>query len=221
MFIGHFGIGLGAKKAAPKISLGTLFLAAQFLDLLWPVFLLLGWERVQIQPGITKMTPLNFSYYPFSHSLLMACIWGILIGFIYFFFRKNSRSAFILGLCVVSHWVLDLLVHRPDLPLYPGGTKLVGLGLWNCPVIEVILEGSIFVLGLILYLRTTKPSNKKGIYGFWALIAFLVLIYVSNLLGPAPTNIKAIAWAGVSQWLLVIWAYWVDRNRELKANGNK
>ena len=80
MFIGHFGVGLGAKKAAPSISLGTLFLAAQFLDLLWPTFLLLGWERVKIQPGMTVMTPLNFTHYPLSHSLLMACIWGVLFG---------------------------------------------------------------------------------------------------------------------------------------------
>lgn len=215
MFIGHFGVGLGAKKAAPKISLGTFFLAAQFLDLLWPTFLLLGWERVTIQPGITKMTPLNFAYYPFSHSLLMACVWGALFSIIYFIIKRNSRGAFILGLCVVSHWVLDLLVHRPDLPLYPGNSPLVGFGLWNHVPAEIIVEGLIFFVGLWFYVRTTKPKNKAGSYGFWTLIVFLVFIHISNLFGSPPPNPMAIAWVGELQWLVVVWAYWVDRNRRV------
>ena len=119
MFIGHFGVGLGAKKAAPSVSLGTLFLASQFLDLLWPTFILLGWEHVKIEPGITKMTPLNFTDYPLSHSLLMAVVWGILFGAIYFLIKRNYRGALIVGLCVVSHWILDLLVHIPDLATLP------------------------------------------------------------------------------------------------------
>ncbi len=213
MFIGHFGVGLGAKKTAPKISLGTLFLAAQFLDLLWPTFLLLGWERVAIQPGITKMTPLDFTYYPFSHSLLMACIWGALFGIIYFMMKRNSRGAIILGLCVVSHWILDLLVHRPDLPLYPGNSPLVGFGLWNHMTAEIIVEGLIFFVGLWFYIRSTKANNKIGSYGFWGLIVFLVFIHVSNMFGSPPPNSMAIAWVGELQWLVVLWAYWVDRNR--------
>lgn len=213
MFIGHFGIGLGAKKTAPKVSLGTLFMAAQFLDLLWPTFLLLGWEHVTIQIGNTKMTPLDFTYYPFSHSLLMACVWGILFGLGYYLIKRNKRGSAIVGLCVVSHWVLDLLVHRPDLPLFPGNSPLVGFGLWNHKIIEVIIEGSIFIIGLVIYLRNTKSINKIGRYGFWSLIIFLALIHVSNLFGPPPTSTTAIAWAGELQWLFVIWAYWVDKNR--------
>jgi FtsH-binding integral membrane protein len=213
MFIGHFGVGLGAKKPAPFISLGTLFLAAQFLDLLWPTFVLLGWEHVIIQPGNTKLTPLNFSYFPFSHSLLMAVVWGIFFGLVYFMIKRNYKGAVILGLCVLSHWVLDLLVHRPDLPLFPGNSPLVGFGWWNYPVLAVTVESLIFIIGLLLYLRATKAKNKVGSYAFWALILFLVLIYISNLFGPSPTSVKAVAWAAESQWLLVIWAYWIDRNR--------
>ncbi len=216
MFIGHFGVGLGAKKVAPKISLGTLFLAAQFLDLLWPLFLLLGWEHVKIQPGNTVMTPLDFTYYPFSHSLFMACVWGIVFAVIYFLIRRNKKEAIILGLCVLSHWILDLLVHRPDLPLYPESNHFAGLGLWNYPAAEVIFEGSIFVIGLILYLRTTKAKNKTGIYAFWLLTILLTVVYVSNLFGTPPTSVKAIAWAGMTQWLFVIWAYWADANREIR-----
>jgi membrane-bound metal-dependent hydrolase YbcI (DUF457 family) len=210
MFIGHFGIGLGSKKAAPKVSLGTLFLAAQFLDLLWPTFLLLGWEHVSINQGSTEMTPLNFTYYPFSHSLEMAIVWGLVVGLIYFLIKRKRRAAIIVGLCVVSHWILDLIVHRPDLPLYPGNSILVGFGLWNYKIAEVIVEGLIFVAGLILYLKATKPKNKTGIFAFWSLIAFLVFIHVSNIFGPPPTNTTSIAWAAESQWILVLWAYWAD-----------
>jgi membrane-bound metal-dependent hydrolase YbcI (DUF457 family) len=120
MFIGHFGVGFGAKKAAPGISLGMLFIAAQFIDLLWPTLLLLGIENVKIEPGITKATPLNFTDYPISHSLLFVIIWGLVVGGIYFLIRKKFKYTVILSLAVISHWFLDLLVHRPDLPLYPG-----------------------------------------------------------------------------------------------------
>lgn len=213
MFIGHFGVGLGAKKPAPRVSLGTLFLAAQFLDLLWPTFLLLGWEHVVIQPGNTKLTPLSFVYYPFSHSFLMALAWSLLLGIIYFFIKHNSRSSVVVGLCVLSHWLLDLLVHRPDLPLLPGNSLKVGLSLWNYPVIAITLESLIFITGIFLYVKATKPKNKVGSICFWALILFLVIIYVSNLFGPTPTSVKAIAWAAESQWILVAWAYWADKNR--------
>ncbi len=221
MFIGHFGVGLGAKKAAPSISLGTLFLAAQFLDLLWPTFLLLGWERVKIQPGMTVMTPLSFTHYPLSHSLLMACIWGVLFGLVYYLIKRKPVAAIVVGLCVLSHWVLDLFVHIPDLPLYPGSTILLGLGLWNYKVAAVLLEGLIFLIGLLLYLRVTEARNKVGRYGFWVMILLLVLIYVSNLVGPPPPSVKAIAWAGELQWLFVILAYWVDRNRSVRAGTSR
>ncbi len=213
MFIGHFGVGLGAKKAAPEISLGTFFLASQFLDLLWPTFLLLGWEHVKIQPGMTKMAPLNFTDYPLSHSLLMALVWGILFAMVYFLIKRNYVGSIVLGLCVISHWVLDLFVHIPDLPLFPGSTDYLGFGLWNNKLIAIALEGLIFMAGLVLYLNSTKSKNKAGTYGFWGLILVLVLIYLSNLFGPPPPNIKAIAWAGELQWLFVFWAYWVDKNR--------
>jgi len=213
MFIGHFGIGLGAKKWAPGVSLGTLFLAAQFLDLLWPSLLLLGWEHVSIEPGNTEMTPLNFTYYPISHSLLMACVWGALFGLLYFLIKRNYRQSIILALCVVSHWVADFIVHRPDLPLLPGDTSRVGLGLWNHVFLGSIVEWSVFIAGLLLYLKATKPENKVGLYGFWSLVIFLVVIQLANVFGPPPPSVTAIAWAGQLQWLFVIWAYWSDRNR--------
>ncbi len=120
MFIGHFGVGLAAKKIDKQPSLGTLFMAAQFVDLLWPLFLILGIEKVKIVPGISMLTPLDFTYYPFTHSLLGVFFWALLFGLIYFLIKKNVRSAIILGILVISHWFLDLIVHIPDLPLFPG-----------------------------------------------------------------------------------------------------
>ncbi|MCB0664860.1 MAG: hypothetical protein KDC80_03515 [Saprospiraceae bacterium] len=216
MFIGHFGIGLGAKRVAPKVSLGMLFLAAQFLDLLWPTFLLLGWERVEIEAGITKMAPLDFTYYPWSHSLLMAIFWGFVVGGSYYLYKKRRSGALIIGICVVSHWLLDLLVHTTDLPLFPGGKYYVGLGLWNHVAVEILLESAIFIGGLVLYLNTTEATNRVGKYSFWALVIFLAGIHMANTLGPPPPNLAAIAWAGQLQWLFVIWAFWVDKNRRLK-----
>lgn len=215
MFIGHFALGLAAKKVAPRASLGTLFIAAQLLDLLWPLFLLLGWEKVAIQVGITAMSPLDFTHYPISHSLLMAGIWGLAFGCLYYIFKRDRRTAIVLGICVVSHWILDLLVHRPDLPIYPGASMLWGFSLWDHPVAEVLIEAGLFLFGILIYLKATKAANKKGVYGFWSLIVFLGIIYVSSLWGSPPPDVQAIAWVGMAQWLFIIWAYWVDRNRNM------
>ncbi|MCB0609866.1 MAG: hypothetical protein H6562_17460 [Lewinellaceae bacterium] len=213
MFIGHFAAGLAAKKAAPAVSLGILFLAVQFADLLWPTLLLAGVEQVQIVAG-AKPIPLIFTHYPISHSLLMAVVWGILIGGVYWLVRRDRRAALVVGLCVLSHWVLDLIVHVPDLPLYPGSPVLLGFGLWNQTVLELVIELLMFGLGIYLYLGATKAKNKIGSIGFWALMVFLLGIHVANIFGPPPPDVKAIAWAGQLQWLFVIWAFWVDRNRE-------
>ncbi|HEX5171497.1 MAG TPA: metal-dependent hydrolase, partial [Cyclobacteriaceae bacterium] len=216
MFIGHFAVGLGVKSVKPQISLGLLFLACQFLDLLWPVFLLLGWEKVEIKPGISVVTPLDFVSYPFSHSLVMAIIWGILVGITYWLIRKEKTLAIIVGCCVVSHWILDLIVHIPDLPLYPGDSPKVGLALWNSIIGSQLVEGIFLIVGVMLYLRSTAPKNKTGVLSFWSLIIFLVAIHISNLIGPPPPNVEMIAWAGQAQWLIVLWGFWIDKNRKAK-----
>lgn len=214
MFIGHFGVGFGAKKYAPVISLGYLFIAAQFLDLIWPTLLLLNIEHVVISPGITEMTPLDFTDYPVSHSLLMVIGWGIILGVISFLFLKKFKYSIIIFICVISHWFLDLLVHIPDLPLLPAEDTLkLGFGLWNHPYLSVIIEGLIFFTGVILYYKVTKPVNKTGKYLLIFLVSFLVLIQIANIFGPPPPSVNAIAWAGQLQWLFVIIAFIVDRNR--------
>jgi membrane-bound metal-dependent hydrolase YbcI (DUF457 family) len=119
MFIGHFAVGFAAKTAVPRVPLGTLF--PPFIDLLWPVLLLPGIERVQIQPGATQVTPLNFEHYPVSHSLAGVLAWAAGFGLVYQAAWRHARGAVVFGLCVASHWFLDAIVHRTDLPLYPEG----------------------------------------------------------------------------------------------------
>jgi membrane-bound metal-dependent hydrolase YbcI (DUF457 family) len=213
MFLGHFGVGFGAKALAPKVSLGSLFLAAQFIDLLWPTLLILGIERVRIEPGISKVTPLDFVHYPISHSLLAVLCWALLFAVTYLLLRRYPRGALVLGLAVVSHWLLDAIVHRPDLPLYPGSPQLVGLGLWSSHAATLAVELGILALGVWFYLRATAATDAAGRWGLWGLVTFLLLVYVMNLLGPPPPSVTALAWVGQAQWLLVVWGYWLDRHR--------
>ena len=214
MFIGHFGAGFAGKKFSKSASLGTYFMAAQWIDLIWPILLLLGIEKVEIKPGVSSVTPLDFTYYPFTHSLLGVFIWAGLFGIVYYLLKKNSRVAIILGLLVVSHWLLDLFVHIPDLPILPGEGLKVGLGLWNSFAATIILEGLIFGIGVYSYCKVTKTKNKTGTYSLIGLVVFLILIYVSNLFSPPPDSVEAIGIVGNAQWLIVLWGYWIDRNRE-------
>jgi hypothetical protein len=213
VFIGHFGVALAAKKIAPRTSLGTLVMAAQFVDLLWPLFLLLGAERVIIAPGKTAVTPLDFISYPFSHSLLADVGWACLFSGIYKIVKHDLRGAVCLWFVVLSHWLLDALSHRPDLPLYPGSSTYVGLGLWNSRFWTILIEGAIFVLAARLYARTTHPRDRVGALAFRTFIAILTLTYLLNIFGPPPPSEKAIAFSALGLWLFVVWAYWLDRHR--------
>jgi membrane-bound metal-dependent hydrolase YbcI (DUF457 family) len=213
MFIGHFALGFAAKKRDKKISLGTLFIAVQWLDLLWPFFILTGIEKVSIDPGNTVLTPLNFEYYPWSHSMLMAILWGVLFALIYYTFTKNRSGAILLSLLVFSHWALDWLTHRADLPLTPFTDLKTGLGLWDYKLLEIFIESLLFIISLLIYTKATRPKNKTGTWSLWGLIVFLLIIHFMNILGPPPPNVNMIGWAGFFQWLIVAWGYWIDRNR--------
>ena len=211
MFIGHLGAGFAAKSVDKKISLGTLFLASQFIDLLWPILLLLGLESVKIESGDTVVTPLNFISYPISHSMLGVIFWGILFGIVYYLGKKNLRGSILLGALVFSHWLLDLLTHRPDLQLFPWSDYKVGLGLWNSFLGTVIVEGLIFTFGVFIFYKVCNLQSKSKIILFWSLVIFLAAVYVMNLFGPPPPSEESIAVVGLSQWLLIAWAYWIDR----------
>ena len=220
MFIGHFALAFGAKRAAPTVSLGWLFAACQLADLLWPTFLLLGMERVTIEPGNTVVTPLDFVSYPYSHSLLTLCIWGIALGGAYVALRRAPLGAGVtLALLVVSHWVLDVLTHRPDMPVMPtAATTRVGFGLWNSFWGTLAVEGLMFAAGLALYLRTTRARSRRSAIVLWSLVGFMLIVYVANLFSPPPPSATMIAWSAQALWLLVAWGWWADRQRS--ADGN-
>jgi len=214
MFIGHFALGLAAKRITPRISLAMLFLAAQFADVLWPFLLALGVEQVRIDPGNTAVTPLDFVSYPYSHSLAMLAVWAVVVGGGYRAIAGGHATFLTLAALVLSHWVLDYVTHRPDLPLYPGGPK-VGLDLWSSVAATVTIEIAMFAYGVFLYARATRARDGIGRWGFVALVAVLLLVYFGNLLGGAPPSVTAIWIAGIAgAAILVAWAWWVDLHRE-------
>jgi hypothetical protein len=220
MFIGHIALGLAARRAAPRVSLAVLVSAAQFADLLWPVLVALGVEQVRIAPGHTAFTPLEFVSYPYSHSLLLLVVWGALFGALYVSIvsrpadRSAPRTFLLLAALVVSHWLLDFVTHRPDMPLYPGGLR-VGLGLWNSIAGTMAVEVPMYLAGIWMYLRATRPRNRRGSWGFGSLAAFLGLAYVVNVVGPPPPSVTAL-WiiALAAATALTLWAWWADRHRE-------
>jgi hypothetical protein len=215
MFLGHFAVALGAKKAAPKTSLGSLVLGAQLADILWPAFLLLGWERVQIVPGITRVTPLDFISYPYSHSLLAELLWAAALGGVYYAMRRDARGAIVLGLCVPSHWLLDFFSHRPDMPLIPGGARY-GLGLWNHPAATMIVEFGLFAAGVAIYHSAVRLKDRAHLYALWSLLILLCLLYLGSTFGPPPPDTRTLAFSALAIWLTVPWAAWADRQSEAR-----
>ncbi len=219
MFLGHFGVALAAKKIAPKSSLGMLLLAAQFADIIWPLFLLLGWETVRIDPGNTRVTPLDFTSYPYSHSLFTQVLFGAGLALIYFASRRRfpyaGRGAVVIAALVPSHWILDWVVHRPDLQLTPWTQQRFGLGLWNSLGITLILEFTVLGAGLLLYLGATRAKDGIGYFVFLALILVLIGLWLGTLFGSPPPNPKFLAWSAIAIWLTVPWIAWADRHRAL------
>lgn len=215
MFIGHLAVAFGSKRVAPAVSLGTLFVACQLADLVWPVLVVAGIERVTVSPGVTVVTPLDFVYYPFSHSLVAAALWAALFGAAYVLLRRARPAAGItLGFVVLSHWLLDVVSHRPDMPIVFGSDTRIGLGLWQSLAGTIAVEGLLFAAGVWLYLRTTRARDRTGTWGLWSLVVFLLVVYAGNLFGPPPPSGETAAWSAFALWVLVAWAYWVDAHRE-------
>lgn len=213
MFLGHYAVALGAKRAAPRTSLGSLVLAAQFVDLLWPLLLLVGLEHVRIVPGLMAANSLDFEHYPISHSLAAVVVWAGAMTFVYARATRYRVGAVIMGLAVLSHWLLDAPMHRPDLPLWPGSSILVGGGLWDSVAATLIVELGLLVLGLVLYVRTTRPVDRIGRWGLRGMVTLLALFYLGGTFGPPPTSESALAVTTLGLWMFVPWAYWIDRHR--------
>lgn len=216
MFIGHFALAFAARPWLPAVSLGTLIVAAQLADLAWPIFVLAGLERFEVRPGITAVTPLDFTHYPWSHSLAALVGWGIAFGAGYLLARRGQwKSALAIAALVVSHWVLDVIAHRPDMPVVPGGELRLGLGLWDSVAATLVVEGALFVACVVFYAMRTRGRDKVGCWAFAGFLVFLLAIYAGAVFGPPPPSVEAVVWSDNLMWLLVAWGYWIDRHREM------
>jgi membrane-bound metal-dependent hydrolase YbcI (DUF457 family) len=216
MFVGHFGVAFAAKKFAPRTNVAVAILASEFIDVIWPICVLLGIEKVRIVPGLMVVSPFDFVSYPWTHSLLMSIVWGLIFGGVYYLVRRDGRASMILAVVVVSHWFLDFLTHRPDLQLAPNLPERYGLGLWNSRLWTYIVELAIYFGGVAVYMSSTRARDNKGSWGFISYVALLFVLYVVNLQGPPPPGVNAaVISMEFGTVLLVTWAWWFDKHRDV------
>jgi membrane-bound metal-dependent hydrolase YbcI (DUF457 family) len=211
VFLGHFALALAAKRIDPRGSLGSYVAAAELADLAWPVLLLCGQEHVTIAPGDTAFTPLRFDSYPYSHSLLTLTLAGLALGAVHYLRQRRPRAACVLGALVVSHWVLDAISHRADMPLWPGGAARFGLGLWNSVAGTLLVEALMTAAGVALYVSARRREGKTTGARFWIYLAVLLGLYLSAAFGPPPPSLTVLEWTALGGGLLALWAVWVDR----------
>jgi hypothetical protein len=214
MFVGHYSVSFLAKRLDKTIPLWMLFIAVQLVDVFWAIFVLAGIEKVRIVPGITATNPLDLYYMPYTHSLLASFVWLGIGAVGYKFLRSTSwRAGLIIGVAVFSHWILDLLVHRPDLPLYDDVLK-VGFGLWNYPAAAFLLEAGLMFGGIFLYLRVTEPVTAGGKYAMPVLGVVMLLLQASVFFGaPPPSPAAAAVTALIGYFALAGGAYWLEKKR--------
>ena len=202
-----------AKRAAPRVSLPVLFAAVSFLDILWPLFVVMGVEHARIVPGITAASPLDLYDYPWSHSLVMSLVWSVAFA-APLFVAKRARDGLVVAGCVFSHFVLDLVTHRPDMLLAPGTTEKYGFGLWDALVPAVIVEAALFAAGVYVYVKSTRATGRWGTIGFGTLVAVLTLSWLSGVFGPPPPGIEVVAWSAlVFVPITLAWSWAIDRAR--------
>ncbi len=216
MFIGHYAVGFASKRVEPRVSLAWFVAGASLLDLLFPLFVLLGLESARFVPADTPFLRISLDDYPWTHSLAMAVVWSVVFGLLCRAVTKNPRAAVVAAAAVFSHWVLDFVTHRPDMALAPGLSARVGLGLWHSTAGTIVVEGALFVAGVWLYTKATRARDGIGRWAMWALVAFLALTYASNVVSTQQPDPRVFAWVGlVAGWLLVVWAWWADKHRDV------
>lgn len=217
MFVGHVGAALAAKKLSPTTSLVWFVLAANLIDLLWPFALLAGIESVRIAPGFTPFTPMEFTHYPWTHSLVMTIALGAVLGHLAYMSGVPRSRAAIVALLVPSHWVLDFITHVPDLPLWPGGGPKVGLGLWNSVPGTFVVEGVLWLAAIVLFLKARRPRGANGNFAFWSFIVINTAMWATSPFQTPPPDERALALFGLVGWIVVPWAWWIERTTDNRA----
>ena len=216
MFVGHYAASLALKRFEKRASLGVLFLAVQFVDIVFFPFVLLGIERVNIVENFTQSTHFELEYMPYTHSLVGFLIWA---GLAYALFRwvivKSHSVAVVVALAVMSHWLLDVIVHTPDMPLWNDASLKLGFGLWNNAVATYVLEAVLLLAGLWLYLSATKATTRTGKYGMGIFVVLLLLVNIVNIFGPLQGDSKLVlaVSALVAYLLFAAVAFWLDTKR--------
>lgn len=211
MFVGHLAVAFAAKRAAPRVPLPWLVAGGLFVDLVWPLLLLAGVETARIAPGATAFNALVFESYPWTHSLAMGVAWGVVLAGVARGFGVAREGLPVLMLTVPSHWVLDWVTHVPDLPLLPGSTAMHGLGLWNSVAGTLAVEGALWALALGLYLQGRRPQGGKGVAALASFVVVTTLLWAGSAFGPPPPDVTALAVSALALWLLLPWAWWVER----------
>lgn len=220
MFVGHYGPSFGGRATAAA-PLWLYFVAAQFLDYLWGVFILLGVERMRVIEGFLPMSPFDLFYMPWTHSLVMAVVWSVVFSAIarFAFGVRNGGALVLLALVVFSHWVLDLFVHAPDLPLWPSdAAPKVGLAAWRNPALTLILEFGVLFGGFALYLSATRARGGAGRVGPYALLAVLIALFAYNHYAPVPPSSGVAAASALAAYSVLALLAWLlcDRLRTPK-----
>jgi hypothetical protein len=223
MFVGHYGVALAARRTSPRLSLALLFLAVQFLDVLFAVFVLLGIEKLKIVHGFTAYNPYDLYWMPYTHSLVGALGWSALAGWAFWVAarrlpaRERRLASLVLGAAVFSHFVLDVPMHTPDMPLWPGaGAPKIGLGLWNHRFASILAEIVVLVAGGWIYLRGSRPRSHFARIGTIAFAIFLAALTVATPFQPDPPSPRGFAiFALAAYFALAVLASLVDRGRQM------
>ena len=218
MFVGHLAVAFASKRLRPEVSLGWFVAAATTLDLVWPLFMLLGVEQVRIAAVGTGFNRLVFDSYPWSHSLLMAVIWGAALAAIARWRGVAAPAAYLIALLVVSHWVLDFITHAPDMPLWPGSSPRLGLGLWNSVPGTLALEGALWLGTITLYVKVRRPTGWLGPLALWSLVAISTVMWGAGPWSPPPPTPRALAWFALIGWIIVPWSVLADKYYAVRAN---
>lgn len=215
MLIGHYAVALAAKRLAPRVSLGTLLIAATLPDLLWPPLALLGLQHVTLLPSGAAAGVWDLASATLTHSLTATVAWAVALGIAYYGVRRRGVAAWLLMALVLSHWLLDALVVPQGLPLDGASSPLLGLGAWLAMPVAFALELVLFVVGAAYYLRITTARDDAGVYGTWAFLLFLLLVWTLAWFGPPPPNEVILDLTAAGQWLFVASGFWIDRHRQM------